>query len=205
MRFANVKTQLFYSLWLALSHWQTLLVEKTVIEELGESWPWSAKRCYLNSKVNSHSIWLNLFRLTYQHPVNSNYTCMPQPYRTEMDPSASKSWKHFWSHPEWTPPTSKSEKFGIWLPKEVRTSNEIIAGNGICKVYFCKQGTVALWSNASAWDWKIEGSNLAANFFFQWTTIYDARRRRIWKRKRKKARPRTTSDARARSLEQTRF
>ena len=93
VRFANVKTQLFYSLWLALSHWQTLLVEKTVIEELGESWPWSAKRCYLNSKVNSHSIWLNLFRLTYQHPVNSNYTCMPQPYRTEMDPSASKSWK----------------------------------------------------------------------------------------------------------------
>ena len=30
-----------------------------------------------------------------------------------------------------------------------------------------QQGTVALWSNASALDWKIEGLNLAANFFFQ--------------------------------------
>ena len=34
-----------------------------------------------------------------------------------------------------------------------------------------KQGTVALWFNASALDRKIEGSNLAANFSFERTTM----------------------------------
>ena len=33
------------------------------------------------------------------------------------------------------------------------------------------QGTVALWSNAPALDWKIEGSNLAANFSFERMTM----------------------------------
>ena len=33
------------------------------------------------------------------------------------------------------------------------------------------QGAVALWSNASTLDRKIEGSNLAANCSFEWTTM----------------------------------
>ena len=34
--------KLYYlSLWLSLFQWKTLLVEKTVIVELGESWPWN--------------------------------------------------------------------------------------------------------------------------------------------------------------------
>ena len=41
--------------------------------------------------------------------------------------------------------------------------------NTLTLVHFV--GAVALWSNASALDRKIEGSNLAANFFFQWTTM----------------------------------
>ena len=32
----------FLCLWLALFQWKTKLVEKTVIVELGESWPWSS-------------------------------------------------------------------------------------------------------------------------------------------------------------------
>ena len=34
------------------------------------------------------------------------------------------------------------------------------------KLWIFKQGTVALWSNASVLDRKIEGSNLAANSYF---------------------------------------
>ena len=33
------------------------------------------------------------------------------------------------------------------------------------------QGAVALWSNAPTLDRKIEGSNLAANCSFEWTTM----------------------------------
>ena len=32
----------YLSLWLSLFQWKTLLVKKTVIVELGESWPWDA-------------------------------------------------------------------------------------------------------------------------------------------------------------------
>ena len=35
----------YLSLWLALFRWKTLLVEKTVIVEIGESQPWHTKRC----------------------------------------------------------------------------------------------------------------------------------------------------------------
>ena len=36
---------------------------------------------------------------------------------------------------------------------------------------FQRQGAVALWSSASTLDRKIEGSNLAANFSFERTTM----------------------------------
>ena len=64
---------------------------------------------------------------------------------------------------------------------------------------------MALWSNASALDRKIEGSNPAANFLLLVNDHRRAKQKQIWKRKqREKARPRTTTDARARSLEWTR-
>ena len=55
-----------------------------------------------------------------------------------------------------------------------------------------RQGAVALWSSASTLDRKIEGSNLAANFSFERTTMTREKRGdEFGNEDRKKARPLT--------------
>ena len=54
LRWDSPRSKLYYlCLWLAIFQWKTLLEEKTMIVELGESWPWNFRltQFFLTKKV----------------------------------------------------------------------------------------------------------------------------------------------------------